>query len=406
MAFAIMRCSKLKSAGNIGAALEHCFRERETPNADSELTSNNIHYYAANKTDALRLMRQRLPEKRRKDAVLLIEYMMTASPEFWKNADDFKKERFFKLSLNWLKNKYGEKNIIVATVHNDETSPHLSVFVVPVTQDGRLSAKDFIGNKTQMSADQTGYWQKVAGLGLQRGIEGSRAKHTTIRQFYTQMQKTVGNLDKMPQIETAKPYPPEIFRRRVVGFEEKTEKTGGFWKREEKIRVEVRETEQERAIRVQQTLAGDFRKQNAFLREKSAATGIFRTENEKLRRQIGELAAENTALRANAAENAQNLQNLPDAVRVYTQKAGKLAPKARQQLEIYEKLSTILIGKLPQKQQGQALLAFYTNAAAYMHGTEFNAPKPNTQEKHRETQENARTTAYRDRSREDDGYCR
>ena len=55
----------------------------------------------------------------------------------------------------WLADKYGAENIIVASVHRDETSPHMTAFVTPITKDGRLSAKEFIGNKAQMQADQT-----------------------------------------------------------------------------------------------------------------------------------------------------------------------------------------------------------------------------------------------------------
>ncbi|RYF15122.1 MAG: plasmid recombination enzyme, partial [Oxalobacteraceae bacterium] len=64
------------------------------------------------------------------------------------------------------------------------TSPHLSAFVVPLTADGRLSAKEFIGSKAKMSADQTSYAGKVRDLGLERGIEGSRASHERVASFY------------------------------------------------------------------------------------------------------------------------------------------------------------------------------------------------------------------------------
>ena len=86
--------------------------------------------------------------------------------------------------------------MVVATVHRDETSPHLSAFVVLLTRDGRLSAREFIGNKVQMSLDQTTYAQRLQHLGLQRVIERSGARHTPIRKFYgrvaSPLQKTPG----------------------------------------------------------------------------------------------------------------------------------------------------------------------------------------------------------------------
>ena len=191
MAYAIMRCAKLKSMGSVAASLKHCFRERETPNADALKTPDNEHGEAAQTSGAMGRLRQLLPEKRRKDAVLAVEYLMTASPQWWAAASADQQAEFFRQSRAWLDAKFGANNVIVATVHRDETSPHLSAFVVPLTQDGRLSARDFIGNKAQMSLDQTTYAQRLQHLGLQRGIEHSGARHTPIREFYGRVASTL-----------------------------------------------------------------------------------------------------------------------------------------------------------------------------------------------------------------------
>src|SRR5699024_11316066 len=89
MAFAIMRCKKIKTAGGVASALQHCYRERQTLNADSEKLADNVHMTEADNVDtAMGLLRERLPEKRRKDAVLMVEYMMTASPEWWQTRSE------------------------------------------------------------------------------------------------------------------------------------------------------------------------------------------------------------------------------------------------------------------------------------------------------------------------------
>ncbi|MDB7652457.1 MobV family relaxase, partial [Enterococcus faecalis] len=100
-------------------------------------------------------IRELLPDKRRKDAVLAVEYVMTASPEWWKQASQEQQAAFFDQAHKWLADKYGADRIVTASIHRDETSPHMTAFVVPLTQDGRLSAKEFIGNKAQMTRDQT-----------------------------------------------------------------------------------------------------------------------------------------------------------------------------------------------------------------------------------------------------------
>jgi flagellar motility protein MotE (MotC chaperone) len=191
MAYAIMRASKLSGMGAVAASLQHCHRERETRNADPEQTEFNQHLVDQTSTDsAMGKLRDLLPEKRRKDAVLVVEYVMTASPDWWQSESPENQAEFFHRSMSWLSDKYGKENIITATIHRDELTPHLSAFVVPLTTDGRLSAKEFIGNRTKMSNDQTTFANSVKHLGLTRGIEGSRATHQRVKSHYGALQQS------------------------------------------------------------------------------------------------------------------------------------------------------------------------------------------------------------------------
>ncbi|EAQ0627392.1 plasmid recombination enzyme [Salmonella enterica] len=200
MAFAIMRAKKLNGMGAVAASLQHCYRDRDTPNADAERTADNDHRAAQSTDEAMGKLRELLPEKRRKDAVLAVEYVMTASPEWWTKATSEQQADFFDQAHKWLADKYGADRIITATVHKDETSPHLSAFVVPLTQDGRLSAKDFIGNRAKMTADQTSFAKAVQHLGLERGIERSKATHTSIKQHYAAIERgTKGEVTITPE---------------------------------------------------------------------------------------------------------------------------------------------------------------------------------------------------------------
>lgn len=189
MVFAIMRAKKLKGMGSVAASLQHCYRDRDTPNADQTRTADNDHRAAQSTDQAMGKLRELLPEKRRKDAVLAVEYVMTASPEWWTKASQEQQADFFDQAHKWLADKYGADRIITATVHKDETSPHLSAFVVPLTQDGRLSAKEFIGNRPKMTADQTSFAKAVEHLGLERGIERSRATHQRVKTHYGAIQQ-------------------------------------------------------------------------------------------------------------------------------------------------------------------------------------------------------------------------
>ena len=177
----------------MASALQHCYRERETPNANAERTPENYCSVSQSTDQAMGRVRELLPEKRRKDAVLAVEYVMTASPEWWKEATPRQQAEFFARSEQWLENKYGKDRVVAAVIHRDEATPHLSAFVVPLTQDGRLSAKEFIGGRSKMRDDQSTYAEYVKKLGLERGIEGSRATHQTVQHYYESLNRGIRN---------------------------------------------------------------------------------------------------------------------------------------------------------------------------------------------------------------------
>ena len=218
MAYAIMRAKKLANMGSVAASMQHCYRERETHNADQECTPDNQHLVAKSTDEAMGKLRVLLPEKRRKDAVLAVEYVMTASPEWFAQATPEQEKAFFQRSLQWLADKYGADRIVTASIHRDEATPHLSAFVVPLTQDKRLSAKEFIGSRDKMRADQTTYAACVVDLGLERGIEGSKATHQTIQQHYAAVERGVQPLVAI----TPKAVEPRVLRKGLFSSDVET----------------------------------------------------------------------------------------------------------------------------------------------------------------------------------------
>ena len=138
MPYAILRTAKLKTVGNIIGSLSHNYRTRETPNADPSREADNFHQIKTQK-DAAEAIRKRIPAKHRKDAVLCIEYMITASPEFFE------------------------------------------------------------------------------GLGLERGVKGSKAKHTSIKEYYSRIQQELSpsqipgfDIPEYKQGQSAKDYGQEV----------------------------------------------------------------------------------------------------------------------------------------------------------------------------------------------------
>ena len=104
--YAIMRCKKLTGMGSVASALQHCYRERETPNANAERTPENYCSVSKSTDQAMGRVRELLPEKRRKDAVLAVEYVMTASPDVVEEDHTTASRRSFSpaLSNGWRRN--------------------------------------------------------------------------------------------------------------------------------------------------------------------------------------------------------------------------------------------------------------------------------------------------------------
>ena len=207
MNYAILRTAKLKTMGNIGGSLAHNYRTIETPNADPDRVLKNDHSVATPKA-VKQAIKDRLPEKRRSDAVLCIEYLITASPE-WEGWGTSKETDFFKRVSLWLSDKHGEENIAGVSIHRDISTPHLVAYVVPIDQKGKLNCKDFLGGRVKLSRMQTDFANTVADLGLTRGKEGSKAKHTSIKEYYHDI-----NHARDFNIETISPK-PEMFESKA-----------------------------------------------------------------------------------------------------------------------------------------------------------------------------------------------
>ena len=192
MAYAIYRTAKLGSFGEIGGSLSHTYRTRNTPNADENKAHLNEHSLQTYNS-CFEAIKNSIPEKRRKNAVLCIEHLITASPD-WNGWGTKKEEEFFKKSLEFLNNKYGKENVIACSIHRDETTPHLIVYVVPIDEKGGLNAKKWLGGRAKLSQTQTDFANEVKNLGLERGLENSKARHKTIKQFYAEIEKPTPKL--------------------------------------------------------------------------------------------------------------------------------------------------------------------------------------------------------------------
>jgi hypothetical protein len=185
MPYAILRTKKLKSVAGILGSGRHTFREIPTPNSNG---AANVHVWGASSAVGLaNAVLAKLPERRRKGAVLCIEYLIAASPEAFARHGGKMPDTgdYFDRAIAWLKARHGGANIVCAEIHLDETTPHLVAYVVPLTKDGRLSARDFLGGAAKLRKMQTDFHHWCGKpFGLSRGIEGAKASHQKVGQYY------------------------------------------------------------------------------------------------------------------------------------------------------------------------------------------------------------------------------
>ena len=123
-----------------------------------------------------------LPTKVRKDAVLMCSFVVGSDREFFSRLSPSEQQQFFVDCTRFFAERYGEENIISAVVHIDETTPHLHLNLIPIA-DGRLCAKTLFDRK-ELQNLQTEFHSVVGKKwNLQRGKEGSQAKHLDTAEF-------------------------------------------------------------------------------------------------------------------------------------------------------------------------------------------------------------------------------
>jgi len=224
MQYAIMRIRK-RSIGSAGAMARHALREDPTPNADpAKLSDNTVVAGPAVASEVVKQLKARTDHlAKRKDAVRVVELFVGASPEIMAKMSRKQQDQYFVDSLIWISKKLGggdKANIVSAVIHRDETTPHMQVLMTPIV-DGKLQANKMIGGPAGLSKMQDEFAQLVgAKHGMRRGEKGSRAKHTTIKQFYGAIQ-AAGGADALPPRVPVPPAPekPGFF----TGSEKKAE---------------------------------------------------------------------------------------------------------------------------------------------------------------------------------------
>lgn len=200
MPYAIMRFKKT-GTGGIAPAQKHNEREKtiykSNPDIDPTRTKDNYHIIKPDKPYRA-ILKGKISTadcRIRKDSVLMVETILTASPEFMNDLPAEEQQKFFRLAAEFFEKEIGKANIISAIVHMDEKTPHMHLCFVPLTQDGHLSAKKIIGDRQKLCRWQDRYHAFMAKKfpDLERG---RAAKETGRQHIPTWMLKRTSELEK------------------------------------------------------------------------------------------------------------------------------------------------------------------------------------------------------------------
>jgi hypothetical protein len=224
MSYAIVRIAKLKQS-NLGGSGMHVSRGRVTPNADlSKLEDNQTLIHNDDRDLPLsevvntKIYSTLQRRKIRTDAVYAVEMLLTASPEYFRPDDpskygDYEADKlaeWVKTTKKWLGQQYGDK-IVRAELHLDEATPHIHAYLVPTDEAGQLNCRKLFGGRDKMFALQDSYAAATKHLGLERGIKGSIAEHTAVKDYYTVVNSASSELS----IDT-----PQVMKTKAAAYEQ------------------------------------------------------------------------------------------------------------------------------------------------------------------------------------------
>ena len=210
MSYTVLHLEKAK--GNDSAMSAHIERTIHPKNADASRTHLNKEMIAypegiKNRTSSIqyRLDNANLKRKIGTNQVRAIRIMLSGTHETMKEIEKNKQlDNWCKDNLDWLKETFGEENLVSAVLHMDEKTPHIHATIIPIVTGERRKAKkdnnpqtykkkssnanrlcaDDVMARNKLKHYQNTYAAAMAKYGLRRGIEGSEAKHISTSEYY------------------------------------------------------------------------------------------------------------------------------------------------------------------------------------------------------------------------------
>jgi hypothetical protein len=173
--------------------LRHALREDAVPNALEGAPKPEVLAGETTSTAALARLSDALKEAPRvqSNTIQAIDLLVTASHEDMVQLSKDQQDSYFMQALHFIADRFGGmRNILTATIHRDETTPHMQVLLMPRNEDGRFQAQRMIGGPPGLRELHDAFHDQVGQrFGLLRGERGQNVEHVPIKQFYAQLDK-------------------------------------------------------------------------------------------------------------------------------------------------------------------------------------------------------------------------
>nr|WP_285317512.1 MobV family relaxase [Providencia rettgeri] len=191
MSMIVARMQKMKAENLVGIGNHNQRKTKNHSNPDIDTSLSKLNYDLVDrtqnyKTDIENFINENKSTTRavRKDAVLVNEWIISSDKDFFDNLTESEIENFFERSKDYFAEKFGEKNIRYATVHLDESTPHMHMGIVPFDKDNKLSAKRVFNRQSlrDVQEELPKYLQDFQ-FEIARGQKGSERKNLTVPEF-------------------------------------------------------------------------------------------------------------------------------------------------------------------------------------------------------------------------------
>ena len=231
MGYISIQINKAKGSADTGAS-DHIERKTMPKNADPTRTHLNRELVefpdgVADRTEAIshRIRTAGIKRKITPDQVRAIRIVLSGTHEDMARVhDEGRLSEWCDDNLQWLHRTFGRENTVSAVLHMDEHTPHIHATVVPIVTGERRKAKrkqtegkrtyrkkanavrlcaDDLLTRERLVAYHDSYAAAMAKYGLQRGVRGSEARHTTTAQYYRDLKRQTGELEaNVQQLQT------------------------------------------------------------------------------------------------------------------------------------------------------------------------------------------------------------